>query len=112
MKARTFRPISAFEVRSKVLFASLVLSGAASAQSAPQPPARSASAPAQQTQSAAPSAEQAAFQRADRNQDGQLSAAEAQALPEIASRLQALDTDRNASLSFEEFQRGAQQPAP
>ena len=104
MKAHIPRPISAFEARSLVLFASLVLCGAAGAQTLPQPSARSIAAP-----SAASSAEQLAFERADRNHDGQLSAAEVQSLPMIASRLRELDADGNGSLSREEFGRGADQ---
>lgn len=115
MKSSHPRAIGAFEVRSMVLFASLAFGGVAGAQTVPQPAARSAAAPASPAPSgrtaAAPrkTVEQAAFERADVNHDGQLSADEAQALPVIASRLHELDADRNGSLSLEEFQRGARQ---
>jgi hypothetical protein len=111
MKSRHPRAIGAFEVRSMVLFASLAFGGVAGAQTAPQPTARSVAAPASPAPASRPrpTAEQAAFERADANHDGQLSAAEAQALPVIASRMRELDTDRNGSLSLEEFQRGARQ---
>lgn len=49
----------------------------------------------------------AAFRRADKNQDGQLSPAEASAFPAIGNRFKELDKDRNGSLSPEEFQAGA-----
>ncbi|MNZ82863.1 EF hand [compost metagenome] len=109
MKANPPRHISAFEARSLVLFASLALGGAASSMAQPvrEPAARSAAATPRTA--AAVKAEQAAFERADRNQDGQLSATEAQSLPVIASRLTELDADGNGSLSREEFSRGAQQ---
>lgn len=108
MKSRHPRAIGAFEVRSMVLFASLVFGGAAGAQTTPQPAARSVAAPAAP---AAPgrTAEQEAFERADRNRDGQLTQEEAQALPAIADRLRALDTDGDGRLSFEEFQKGVRQ---
>ncbi len=117
MKANTHRTISAFEARSLVLFASLALGGAASSMAQPvrEPAARSVTAqtsttaPARPMAAPAASAEQAAFDRADRNQDGQLSAAETQALPVIASRMRELDADGNGSLSFAEFRKGAQQ---
>ena len=115
MKSSHPRARGAVEVRSMVLFASLAFGGVAGAQTVPQPAARSAAAPASPAPSgrtaAAPrkTVEQAAFERADVNHDGQLSADEAQALPVIASRLHELDADRNGSLSLEEFQRGARQ---
>lgn len=111
MKASHPRALGAFEVRSMLLFTSLVFGGAAGAQTAPQPTARSVAAPTSPASSARPrpTAEQAAFERADSNHDGQLSAAEAQSLPVIASRMRELDTDGNGSLSTEEFQRGARQ---
>lgn len=117
MKANPPRTIGAFEARSLVLFASLALGGAASSMAQPvrEPAARSVTtqtstaAPARPMAAPAASAEQAAFERADRNQDGQLSAAEAESLPVIASRMRELDTDGNGSLSRAEFHRGVQQ---
>jgi len=49
----------------------------------------------------------AAFRRADKNQDGKLSPAEASAFPAIGNRFKELDKDRDGSLSPEEFQAGA-----
>lgn len=109
MKPSHPRVIGAFEVRSMVLFASLALGGAAGAQTGPQPASRSVAAPTAAAPVGRQTPEQAAFERADSNRDGQLSADEAQALPEIASRMRELDTDHDGSLSFEEFQRGARQ---
>lgn len=48
-----------------------------------------------------------AFERADRNRDGQLTAQEAGTLPAIAQRFQELDADRNGALSRAEFEKGA-----
>lgn len=49
----------------------------------------------------------AAFARADANQDGQLSPAEAASFPAIGNRFKELDRDRDGSLSLQEFQAGA-----
>lgn len=113
MKPSHPRVIGAFEVRSMVLFASLALGGAAGAQTPPQPAARSVAAPTAPApagrRSTEQTTEQAAFERADSNRDGQLSADEVQALPEVANRMRELDTDNDGRLSFEEFQRGVRQ---
>lgn len=65
MKSSHPRAIGTFEVRSMVLFASLVLGGAAGAQATPQPAARSVAAPAAPATPAAAgrTAEQEAFER-------------------------------------------------
>ncbi|WP_405124774.1 EF-hand domain-containing protein [Pulveribacter suum] len=47
-----------------------------------------------------------AFERADTNRDGQLSAAEAAQLPAIGNRFKQLDKDHNGSLSRAEFEAG------
>ncbi len=68
-------------------------------------------------QTAAPAAKpvdataQAAFKRADANSDGKLSPSEAVALPAIAARFEALDTDKDGVLSSTEFMVGYQAPA-
>ncbi|WP_295640610.1 hypothetical protein [uncultured Methylibium sp.] len=54
---------------------------------------------------------QAAFKRADANSDGKLSPSEAVALPAIAARFEALDTDKDGMLSSTEFALGYQAPA-
>ena len=105
-----------FDTRSLLLFAVLTLGGGAAlhAQQGPKGTASGtmSSDPAEPSSSAsalqAPrAASQAAFDRADDNRDGQLSAQEAARLPAIGNRFQELDTDKNGSLSFEEFHEGA-----
>jgi hypothetical protein len=49
---------------------------------------------------------EAAFGRADTNQDGQLSRQEAEHFPAIAARFDALDVDKNNQLSLTEFEAG------
>lgn len=70
--------------------------------SAPRPGSKSSSGPTAQSGTTA----SAAFDRADANQDGQLSAQEAAQLPAIAQRFKELDTDRNGLLSRTEFEKG------
>ena len=53
--------------------------------------------------------QRAAFERADANRDGQLSAQEARQLPAISQRFEEIDSDRNGQLSRAEFDKGAQQ---
>ena len=50
----------------------------------------------------------AAFDKADSNKDGQLSAQEAATLPAISQRFKEIDTDKNGSLSRAEFDKGVQ----
>lgn len=111
--------ISSFEVLSVVLFSALTFgsAGAVLAQSSPQQsreqtqlaPSGAAAgvqnAPAPGTANGSNSA-LAAFQRADTNHDGKLSAAEARQLPAVAQRFQEMDTDKDGQLSLAEFDKG------
>jgi len=54
---------------------------------------------------------EAAFARADANNDGKLSRAEAAHLPAIEARFDALDTDGDGFLSIDEFIAGAMDAA-
>ncbi|MPM98870.1 hypothetical protein SDC9_146060 [bioreactor metagenome] len=111
--------VSSFEVVSVVLFSALTLGGGmAFAQTGGgnvgnnKEPARivqSGSATGVQQAPAAKSSVQAAFERADANRDGQLSAQEARQLPVISQRFEEIDSDRNGQLSRAEFDKGAQQ---
>ena len=117
MKALQRRSYS-FDTRSVMLFAALSLGGAgvmhAQAQtSSPTPqfgPASKTTSPAAPAFSSGPSpradAATSAFDRADANKDGQLSAQEAAKLPAISQRFNELDTDKNGSLSRSEFDKG------
>jgi type II secretory pathway component HofQ len=118
MKAQQRR--TRFDTRSVMLFAALSLGGAAALQaqaqtSAPSPqfgPGEKSAplaspkyslGPASNTSPAAPST---AFDRADANKDGQLSAKEAAQLPAIGQRFKELDTDQSGTLSRQEFDKG------
>lgn len=89
--------VANFEARSVALVASWTLAGAALAQSAPPPPA-TRDGKAVSTQ----------FRQADQNGDGQISRSEAASVPGLEAAFDRLDTDRNGSLSPEEFDRGTQ----
>ena len=89
--------VANFEARSVALVASWTLAGAAMAQSAPPPPP-SRDGRAVSTQ----------FRQADQNGDGQISRSEATAVQGLEAAFDRLDTDRNGSLSPEEFDRGTQ----
>jgi len=131
MPQRTPRRTLSFDARSVMLFAALSMGGAAlqaQTASAPsssatrlqsgasgggsasgtglRPPSGSGSAQGNSTQTAQANI-QAAFHRADANQDGRLSPAEAASFPAIGNRFKELDKDRDGSLSAEEFQAGA-----
>ncbi len=115
------RPFASFEKRSVLLFAALSLGGVAAlhAQQTPgtAPDASSSlssgavigpsSSPSTSDLDTPRASSQAAFDRADANRDGQLSAQEAALLPAIGNRFQELDADKNSMLSREEFQEGA-----
>ena len=128
LKTLSRRTFASFDKRSVLLFAALSLGGAA-ALHAQQAPAGTAPA-ASKSPSSGPSfgpgragpsasqngdnnldapraASQAAFDRADANRDGQLSAQEADTLPAIGNRFMELDADKNGMLSREEFNEGA-----
>lgn len=124
---KSLRNVTGFEVRSVLLFTALSLGGASAmaqlqapsqalqtsqAQQAPQPAMQSG--PATGVQAAPPAAGsgdsvQAAFDRADTNQDGKLSKKEAESLPAVSSAFARIDTDKNGSLSREEFGKAVQQ---
>jgi len=116
MPQTTRRHLPSFDARSVMLFAALSMGGALA--QAQQP----ASAPSTQIGPSAPAAKPtfgpgapaapasttaSAFERADTNRDGQLSAAEAAQLPAIGNRFKQLDKDHNGSLSRAEFEAGA-----
>lgn len=116
MPQTTRRPLSSFDARSVMLFAALSMGGAlAQAQQpapSPQPkfqigPSERPAQPSFGPGGAATAAAGSAFERADTNRDGQLSAAEAAQLPAIGNRFQQLDKDRSGGLSRAEFDAGA-----
>lgn len=123
MPQTTRRPLSSFDARSVMLFAALSVGGALAHAQQPAPtPAPSSkfqigpsTRPAQPSigpgaaaaEAPASSAAATAFERADTDRDGQLSAAEAAQLPAIGNRFAQLDKDRNGSLSRAEFEAGA-----
>jgi len=112
------RRSTSFDARSVMLFAALTLGGmgALQAQTTSSPsspqfgPAGKTAPPANSTYSVGPSratTASTAFDRADTNKDGQLSAQEAAQLPAIGQRFKELDADQNGSLSRAEFEKGA-----
>ena len=121
MKALQRRNYS-FDTRSVMLFAALSLGGAGALQaqtpstlSPPQlGPASKGTAQSGSGFSVGPSsggvstAATAAFDKADSNKDGQLSAQETATLPAVSQRFKELDTDKNGSLSRAEFDKGVQ----
>ena len=128
LKTSYRRTFASFDKRSVLLFAALSLGGAAAlhAQQAPAGTApaastspssspafgpgaapRSASQSSENSLNAPIAASQAAFDRADANRDGQLSAQEADTLPAMGNRFMELDADKNGMLSREEFNEGA-----
>ena len=104
------RFIADFEARSVVLFSALTLACAADvqAQSPAPPPGRPAAQMSSPTAQATAGGQEAAaaFGRADANQDGRLSAKEAELLPAVAQRFEMLDGNRDGFLSREEFEKG------
>lgn len=112
-QAKHNRVLPAFDTRSVMLFAALTMGGAlaqAQTSSAPAAQPRFQAGPASGSRPsfgpAGNTATDSAFARADTNQDGQLSPQEAARLPAVGNRFQALDTDKNGSLSRAEFDAG------
>ena len=127
MNALQRRRTYSFDTRSVLLFTALTMGGMGALQAQTgslHPPSSSSSttSPMGASDSTAPrsgskfssgpstaqsgTSASAAFDRADANQDGQLSAQEATQLPAIAQRFKELDTDRNGLLSRAEFETG------
>ena len=111
------RYLANFEARSVVLVAACVLGGSAAVHAQPSPRTSSGSTTGTGSggmtlprSAADAAAADAAFQRADINHDGKLSRAEAQALPALAERFDAIDTDGDGFLSRPEFDKAIQQP--
>lgn len=113
-----------FDTRSVMLFAALSLAGAGALQAQGQTSSASSPAFGPSEKSASPAgtpkfsvgpssgtassqASALAFDRADVNKDGQLSAKEAATLPAIGQRFKELDADQNGVLSRDEFEKGA-----
>ncbi len=90
-----------FDKRSVLLLALLTLGTAAAvrAQTAP-----GAAIPANR---ATPQDLEAAFKRADVNQDGKLSPQEAERFPAVAQRFEQIDSNRDRFISLEEFSQAA-----
>ena len=107
------RTLPSFDARSVMLFAALTVGGAAAQAQTPsapsaQPQYQTGPGPATtQPKATFGGSSASAFERADANRDGQLSSAEAGQLPAIANRFQALDKDKNGSLSRTEFEAGS-----
>lgn len=120
MKSTPPRSTHFFDTRSVMLIAAMALGGGASLHAQTPSPLKTPSPPAQSTGQSpfttggtpkapmgAPSPTNAAFDRADTDQDGKLSAQEAKALPAMGNRFEQLDTDHDGALSREEFDDGA-----
>ena len=118
----TQRRPSHFDARSVLLFTALVFGSAAAlhaqtpANHQPQLGFGPAPSSTQAASSAAPqngamglaTKADAAFAKADTNQDGKLSATEAATLPAIGNHFAQIDRDHDGFLSPEEFHQGAQ----
>jgi hypothetical protein len=110
MKKLVKRTDFPFDTGSMLLFAALALGGAVTAYAQANSPSigPGPSEPKTATATAA-SPTTNAFERADTNRDGQLSAQEAARLPAIGGRFKQLDADGSGALSRSEFEKGAQQ---
>ena len=118
----TQRRLSHFDARSVLLFTALALGSTAAlhAQTTPASKSQPTFGPSPAvTQPAASTAQQkfvigpgtqadAAFAKADANQDGKLSAKESGTLPAFGNHFEQLDSNHDGFLSREEFNQGAQ----
>jgi hypothetical protein len=93
-------PLTPFEKRSVLLFASLSLAAAGQAFAQSTAPASDAGAQAQ-----------AMLQQADTNGDGRLDRQEAQAIPGLAERFDAVDTNGDGTVSLQELSAALVRPA-
>ena len=107
MKSTTPRNPHFFDTRSVMLMAAMALGGSASLHAQTNPPATPSASGDAKAPMTAPHPTSAAFDRADTNRDGKLSAQEAKALPAIGSRFKQIDTENDGMLSREEFGEGA-----
>ena len=90
-----------FDKRSVLMLALLTLGTAAALHAQPAP---GAAIPANR---ATPQDLEAAFKRADVNQDGKLSRQEAERFPAVAQRFEQIDSNRDSFISLDEFSRAA-----
>mgnify|MGYP001325391287 FL=1 len=114
MKSTPPRSTHFFDTRSVMLIAAMALGGGTSlhAQTPPPPAQTTGQSPfttggTPKAPMGTPNPASAAFDRADTNHDGKLSAQEAKALPVIGNRFEQLDTNHDGALSREEFDDGA-----
>jgi EF hand len=100
MKLRRHLMLDNFEAKSVGLFGALIFT-ASMAHAQAQAPA----APAAPSAAGADNAKMMeAFDRADKNRDGNLTKDEADSLPAVAQRFEQIDSDKNGAISKKEFE--------